>query len=268
MRTALLLLLVLMISVASTLLLARWRAVQAFEAKAQAMGLKAMRVDRDGAKVSFNLVLRAKPVCTFAAGDMAKKELAHSQVKKMLISVEPLVGEGRGTKGFAKPVDIEALGAGLTVPVTLTVGTTRAPLGVFLCKDSAGLGHCIDKDVTYARNWARTYFSPREKLPAGYAATDKIYLFNLLLLDDGVLQVPTFGKMHDLMQDEFRQYVASLVRSPRLGKRAVERLDRLNLRLESEAPYPTDGGIAVFIPHGDPHVCAQRQEETYDDVWR
>jgi hypothetical protein len=227
--------------------------------KPETAGLKLLPIKAIDGRLSLPFKLVAEARCFFADRDAIGLELTRSAPgTKLLLSVEPL----KGTTSSRTPVVKDVISAGLKLEegfdVTLEIPAIPSPdaLGVFICKDSNGDGHCSSKPVIPIQQVLDKYNSLTSSLPKDYKATDKIYFFKpLIVTAEGVLvPVQQMSKERYLRLEQFLLALFGLNSTTSAVSKQFDELGRI---LESKAFQVVADTIILRLPGFVPQRCGR-----------
>jgi hypothetical protein len=227
--------------------------------KPETAGLKLLPIKAIDGRLSLPFKLVAEARCFFADRDAIGLELTRSTPgTKLLLSIEPL----KGTTSSRTPVVKDVISAGPKLEegfdVTLEIPAIPSPdaLGIFICKDSNGDGHCSSKPVVPIQQVLDKYNSLSGSLPSNYKATDKIYFFKpLLVTAEGVLvPVQQMSKERYLQLEQFLLAQFGLNTTTSAVSKQFDELGRI---LESKAFQIVADTIILRLPGFVPQRCGR-----------
>ena len=195
----------------------------------------------------FALPIRTTGVCY--AGDllMIILESGWGNFKHVLISLEPVLDSRPA--GSSEKLLVDQLGDGkLSANLTAPRVTAQTPMGIFICKDSAGTGSCRNKQLTPLKDIFNRYTDREkaEKLDPKKDIPDTIYFFtpvivgpNSITASDGFLDSAERERIAAAAKSSMPEGEATLT---------MDRIQALQSTLGSSPLLDLQGRPTVMLP--------------------
>ena len=222
------------------------------EIKARTMELRANEFG-----YPFHFTLSSDGRCEVGDLDIIGKEMAHSPGAKLLFTIEPLM-TGDLESPVIKEIGVDKVTGGSVINLAIPAGKGVRHLGLFICKDSSNDNSCRNKSVVDLNKVYNTYYPMNGSKPPSddYLASDKIYFFQYLMVQDGQLVV--FDPKGTVTAgNDFEMFLRDRLGSPIQARTVANRVTKLNDIILS-APVSFAGQfVRLNLPHLDKAICRE-----------
>jgi len=217
------------------------------------MKLKKLVVNKNGTMLPVSF--KSTAWCNEGDLNIIQRELNRSEVKRLIVSVEPLFPGGEDFKPITKELTVKDITRGREVSFVLPTVNKPKHLAIYFCKDSSMQNSCANKKFG-GYNDLHFDYGHSETKPSE-AAEDRIYFFSYLLLGHNWVGAID-NQMVETGYDQLGEYLAEKQIPDAVIPTVVKRVQELNKKMGSISLDLTNESIAVDLPRLDMERCSRR----------
>jgi hypothetical protein len=231
---------------------------RALYSEATSARLAATPVAADKSQIHLKFRIKATKSCRGGDLDAVAGDLRHSSRRRILITLEPLPRGRTLPSKLAQEVREEDLFRNTGRVFSFDVDSGARAVGLYLCKDDAGVGRCSTKrkeDI----NKPLQFYATHQDHP-GYKAPDRLYYFQPLFLDGGTVKTL---ESSDVRKDQLGALTAFIEHaskgaadSRKIADSAAEVMNTIHseplVYQPGSAAPGSYGTLAIELPYRDP----------------
>ncbi len=228
----------------------QFKRAEAMMVATHALGLRRFPLD-PGEQVNLHIQVSALPQPCMK-GDIDVIEASTKDGKsKVLMSVEPLTGR---SKAYAQTLDPKGLRQGGLYNFSIPYAELEQGMGLYLCRDSSGSGRCFDKKIFSMAQLSEVFFNPLRRVAIN---KDPVYYFQMLIADQGQLEIPGSNSFSKSKRKHLMQYIASKGTEQKNAAKKMAMLTHEMHAKVSSVPIRIDGKTLTLVLPYQKGDCSQ-----------